>query len=73
MKEEFGMGRTFGMQERCLQNGRLDVNVVIILKWIIKTGYEGVDSIRVPQDVYRWCALLNAVMKLWVPYKGDKF
>jgi hypothetical protein len=26
------------------------VNVVIILKWIIDTGYESVDSIRVAQD-----------------------
>jgi hypothetical protein len=40
--------------------------VVIILKWMIKTGYEGVDFIRVAQVVYQWRALLNAVMNLRV-------
>jgi hypothetical protein len=66
--KEFEIGRTYGTQERYLQNGRLDVNGVIILKWIIKTEYEGV-----AQDMYRWRALLNAVMKVRVPYKGEIF
>jgi hypothetical protein len=45
---------------------------VIILKWTMKTGSEGVDLIYMAQDMYRWRALANTVMNLRVPYTGEK-
>jgi hypothetical protein len=32
-----------------------------------ETGLEGVDWIHLVQDLDRWQALVNTVMKLWVP------
>jgi len=39
----------------------------IILKWIIKIVWEGVDRIQVAQDRDKWWALENTIMNLWVP------
>jgi hypothetical protein len=39
----------------------------IILKWIFKNLDGGMDWIELAQDGDRWWALVNAVMKLWVP------
>ena len=33
----------------------------------------GMDWIELTQDRDRWCALVNAVMKLWVPLKCEEF
>jgi hypothetical protein len=39
----------------------------IILKWIMKIVWEGVDRIQVAQDRDKWWALENTIMSLWVP------
>jgi len=39
----------------------------IILKWIFKNWYCGMDWIVLAQDRYRWRSLVNAVMNLRVP------
>jgi hypothetical protein len=70
------MGRVCGMrgaEQRCLQClvGNLterdrvkQVSVCgrIILKWIIKMGWEGLDRIREAQDCDSWWAFENTVM-----------
>jgi hypothetical protein len=40
---------------------------MIILKWILEKLYEGMDWIDLAQDMDRWLALVNAVMKLRFP------
>jgi hypothetical protein len=39
----------------------------IILKWIFKKWGGGMDWIELAQSRDRWRALVNVVMKLWVP------
>ena len=39
----------------------------IILKWIIKMGWEDVDRIIIAQDRDKWWAVENTVMNIWVP------
>ena len=39
----------------------------IILNWIIRIVWEGLDRIRVAQDRDNWWALENTIMNLWVP------
>jgi len=39
----------------------------IILKWIFKNWYWGIDWIVLAQDRYTWRSLVNAVMNLRVP------
>jgi hypothetical protein len=34
---------------------------------LLEIGLDGVDWIGLAQDRYRWRALVNAVMNLWVP------
>jgi hypothetical protein len=34
---------------------------------LLEIGWSGVDWISLPQDRDNWRALVNAVMKLWVP------
>jgi len=74
-------GRVCGMhggEQRCIQclawnlNERDRMEQVsicgrIILKWIIKTVWEGLDRIQVAQDRDSWWALENTFMSLWVP------
>jgi hypothetical protein len=36
---------------------------------LLEIGLSVVDWIGLAQDRYRWRALVNAVMNLWVPYK----
>jgi hypothetical protein len=44
------------------------LNERIILKWIFKeVGWEGVNWIYMAQDMDKWWALVNVVMKLRVP------
>jgi hypothetical protein len=45
----------------------LDVSGRIILKWILETGWDGMDWIDLAQDRYRWRALVNTVMNLQFP------
>jgi hypothetical protein len=47
--------------------GDSDVNGRIILKWILKSGNEGMDWIELAQDRDRWRAVVNAVTNLRVP------
>jgi hypothetical protein len=35
-----------------------------VLNWIFKTGWEGVDRIRLGEDRYKWRALANRVIYL---------
>jgi hypothetical protein len=39
----------------------------IILKFILEKSNGGMDRIDLAQDMYRWWALVNAVMNLRVP------
>jgi hypothetical protein len=39
----------------------------IILKWILETGWGGMDWIDLTQDGGQWRALVNTVMNLRVP------
>jgi hypothetical protein len=45
----------------------LGVDGRIILKWFLKKWDGGMNCIDLAQDMIRWRALVNAVMKLWVP------
>jgi hypothetical protein len=49
---------------------RLDDNIKMELKYI-RWGVVG--WIHVTPDCYKWRALVNTVMNLWVPYKYWKF
>jgi hypothetical protein len=41
-----------------------------IIKMILKeVGCKGVDWIQLAQDMVQWQALLNMIIKLWVPYR----
>jgi hypothetical protein len=44
-----------------------DVGGWTILKWILETGWGGMDWIDLVQDRGQWWALVNAVMNLRVP------
>jgi len=39
----------------------------IILKWILEIKWEGVDWMNLLQNRDKWLAVVNTVMKLWVP------
>ena len=39
----------------------------IIFRWIIRKWGGGMDWIDLAQDSYKWLALVNAVINLWVP------
>ena len=39
----------------------------IILRWIFRTWYVGINWIELAQDRDKWPALVNAVMNLGVP------
>jgi hypothetical protein len=39
----------------------------IILKWILKIGWHGMDWIHLAQDRDKWRALVITAMNLWVP------
>jgi hypothetical protein len=47
--------------------GDPDVDGRIILRWIFRKGFRGMDWIELAQDRDRWRALVNAVMNLRVP------
>jgi hypothetical protein len=47
--------------------GDAGIDVRIILKWILKKSYGGMDWIELAQGRERWRALVNAVMKLRFP------
>jgi hypothetical protein len=48
---------------------RCEVNIRISL-W--EVGWEGVDWIHLAQDRDQWRAVVNTVMKLWVPLMAEK-
>jgi hypothetical protein len=47
--------------------GDIGLDGRIILKWILKQWYGGMDWIDLAQDKDSWQALVNAVMNLQVP------
>ena len=62
--ERFGWGKTERKRELVRTVRRCEDNVKIDLK---EMRWESVDWIDLAQDTDRWRALVNAVMKLWVP------
>jgi hypothetical protein len=44
-----------------------NVDGMIILKWIFKTGWGVMDWIDLTEDRYRWRTLVNAAMNVRVP------
>jgi hypothetical protein len=38
-----------------------------MLKWILQTGWSGMDWIDLAQDIDQWRALVNMIMNLRVP------
>jgi hypothetical protein len=44
-----------------------------ILKWILETGWHGVDWMDMTQDRDKWRALVNTVLSLRVPKNSGKF
>jgi hypothetical protein len=51
-----------------------DVGEWTILKWILREiGLDCMDWIDLARDRDQWRALVNTVMKLWVPYNAVKF
>ena len=53
------------MERECLED--LGIDGRIILTWLLKKLYAGMDWIDLDQYKDRWRALVNAVMNLWVP------
>jgi len=43
----------------------------VILKWILKNWYAGVDLIGVAQDRNKWLAVVKAVMNLWIAQNAE--
>jgi hypothetical protein len=39
----------------------------IILRWIFKKWDRGMDWINLAKDREKWRAVVNAIMKLWIP------
>jgi hypothetical protein len=53
--------------QQCQPLGDPGVDGRIILKWMLRKWYGGMDWIELAQDRDKWRALVNAVMKLRVP------
>ena len=51
----------------------VDVKGGIILKQIVRTGWNDVDWIRLAQDKDRWRADVNTVMNTWLPQNATNF
>ena len=45
----------------------------IILKWIFGKWVGGMDWINLAEDRDKWGAVVNAVMKLWLPWNVGNF
>ena len=39
---------------------------IIILKWILKVRWEGVEWIFLVQDKVKWWVVVNTIMKFWL-------
>jgi hypothetical protein len=71
-----GIHRGFWWERRKARDHQKDIDVggMIILKWYLREiGWCGMDWIDLAQDRDQSRALVNIVMKLWVPYNIEKF
>ena len=57
-------GETRGKETAWKTQAWMRDNIKIYLR---KVGWEGMDWVELTEDRYRWRAVVNAVMNLWVP------